>query len=161
MTKWGWMVVCVALTGCGGSDGDGDTGRSDAGRTDGGMSGGADTGGADPECRGSATDCSLVSTASCESQDGCNIEGECTGFSRSCSSYTSSTDCRGQLGCTWTTSSSTCSGSAWTCDTTFAEENCRGLEGCTWTDTCDGFPNSCLLITTQTSCETQMGCRWE
>lgn len=151
-------VVALGVLGCGG----GDPGPSG---TDSGF-GGSDSGpvGVDsgmPECGGVATDCSLVSTLTCTTQDGCRLGGDCTGVSRSCSSYSSSATCNAQLGCSWSSSSSSCNGSAWTCTTTSAETNCRSIEGCTWQETCDGFSTSCFLLETQATCDAQQGCRWE
>lgn len=155
------VAATLALTACGGGDpGSDDAGRvgPDSGRADGGT---ATLDAGAPECFGSATPCDILPTTSCATQDGCRLGGECGGFSRSCSSYTSNSTCNGQLGCYWSSSTGSCAGSAWTCSTTSAESNCRAIEGCSWDETCEGFATSCFGLESASTCNTQQGCRWE
>ena len=144
-----WGIVAALEVGCGADVPP--TTHADAGR---------DAGHAPATCNGIATRCELRPAATCEAQDGCYASGECSGISRSCSSYTSSATCYGQLGCSWSSASSFCSGSAWSCTTTSAEENCRRIEGCVWTDGCSGF-SSCILQSTEVECLAVDGCRWD
>jgi hypothetical protein len=160
----GLCVIGLGVAGCNAEptppDPETDAGRSDAGGPrDTGGGGGTDSPGPQ-SCEGTATPCDLLSGTACTSTDGCYASGDCTGFARSCSSFTSSGTCGGQLGCYWSSTTSSCAGSAWSCSTTSAEENCRSIMGCTWMDGCSGF-SSCILQDTETACLAVMGCRWE
>ena len=156
LARWAMVAglgVAVVDAGCGGGepDPDGSVGRD--------APSGRDTP-RPASCMGTATPCDLLSGASCAATDGCYPDGDCMGVSRSCSAYTSSGACYGQLGCSWSSSTSRCNGSAWSCSTTSAESNCDSIDGCYWLDGCTGFA-SCILQDTETQCGAVLGCRWE
>ena len=116
-----------------------------------------DAGAQSESCEGVARSCSLLSSASCASQAGCRIGGECNGSSTSCYSLYDSYSCSSQAGCFWSSSARNCSGSARSCYGYSSSSSCSGQRGCTWRTTCEGVATSCILID-PARCESQLGC---
>ena len=139
-----------------------DAGRFDAGRFDAGRFDAAvarrDAG--PPRCEGVVTSCSLVPRASCTTQEGCRLGGDCEGVSTSCYSLFDSYACSAQDGCYWSFSSRSCSGSARSCYGYSYSSSCSGQRGCSWDSACDGYATSCILLD-GFSCERQRGCYLE
>lgn len=111
----------------------------------------------EPRCEGVARSCSLLSSASCATQAGCRIGGECSGSSTSCYSLYDSYACSSQAGCFWSSSARNCSGSARSCYGYTSSSGCSGQRGCYWNTGCEGVVTSCILLD-PARCEGQLGC---
>ncbi|MBX7114906.1 MAG: hypothetical protein K1X64_11320 [Myxococcaceae bacterium] len=91
-------------TGTGGGSSSGTGGNSSSGTGGGSSSGSGGGSQAQEECHGLATSCSIFSKVSCYTQDGCystSSSSYCSGFARSCSSFSSRSSCNSQDGCYW------------------------------------------------------------
>lgn len=97
-------------------------------------------GSGNPYCTGFALPCSSLSGFECGSALGCRSDGDCSGVSRSCFSYSSSFSCNSQDGCFWSSFDDDCSGSSRSCFSMSSEFSCTGQDGCSWSDRCTGTP---------------------
>ncbi len=117
------------------------------------------------------------------------VSGSCTTVLNSCSAFTSSSQCSGRTGCSWTASTCTVSvsiscsslffgflcnsvpGCSWSGGSCRGSQSCSGFSSqsscvshipwCTWnTAQCSGTPVSCSTFN-QSTCATQSGCSWQ
>jgi hypothetical protein len=112
-------------------------------------------------CQGEPTQCTYLTEAQCYFQDGCSVFDDCSGYVWSCFILNDSTTCTNQMGCSWTSSSSSCTGVAWECDTIGTQSACSQQQGCTFRRVCDGYEHSCDSYLTESTCLQQQGCLWE
>ena len=80
-------------------------------------------------CSGTPLGCSFLDLGSCVIQKGCTWSANsCSGIQEPCSNSTFDSDCRGQLGCRWT---SACSGTPTSSDcSTKRPASCESTPGC-------------------------------
>lgn len=112
-----------------------------------------------PSCSGLPTPCFGRSSAFCLLSLGCSHQSSnCSGFSDSCFTQSSSIACSGVQGCYWSSSSSTCSGSAWSCDLMLGSASCVSQRGCSWrAESCSGLARPCSELAAA-ACALQPGC---